>query len=136
MATSEHRRRALDAYGFDIDALIQQEDDLKQRTFLIVMNNINLSLISNTQAVTDLRAEFGTHLANFQEHAAREERIFNQGRGMWRIISFVIAAVQVIFGYGWMQMTDHLKSIDNFMTISQLNDAKQDQRWIEHDRKK
>ena len=98
----------MDAYGFDIEAMIMAEDDTKQRTFLIVMNNINMSLISNTKAVTDLRSEFGVHLENFKQHATQEERIFNQGKGMWRVISVVIAVVQVIFGYGWLEMTTHL----------------------------
>lgn len=126
----------MDTYGFDIDELIMQEDDPKQRTFLIVMNNINLSLISNTKAVTDLRSEFGVHLENFKAHTTQEARIFNQGRGMWRVIAWVIAAVQVIFGYGWMEMTAHMKSIDGALALGQLNDGKQDQRWAAHDRAK
>lgn len=124
----------MDAYGFDIEALIMAEDDPKNRTFLIVMNNINMSLISNTQAVTDLRSEFSEHKEIFQKHATQEEKIFNQGKGMWRVISVVIAVVQVIFGYGWMQMTTHLNYIDNKLMSSQLADAKQEQRWAEHDR--
>ena len=136
MATSEQRRRAVDAYGFDIDELIMKEDDLKQRTFLIVMNNINLSLISNTKAVTELRSDFSSHLDNFKENAAREERIFNQGKGMWRIVAWTVAVVQVVFGYGWMQISDHLKSIDQSISESKMADAKQEQRWAEHDRSK
>ena len=124
----------MDAYGFDIEALIMAEDVPKNRTFLIVMNNINMSLISNTQAVTDLRSEFSEHKEIFQKHATQEEKIFNQGKGMWRVISVVIAVVQVIFGYGWMQMTTHLNYIDNKLMSSQLADAKQEQRWAEHDR--
>ena len=124
----------MDAYGFDIEALIMAEDDPKNRTFLIVMNNINMSLISNTQAVTDLRSEFSEHKEIFQKHATQEEKIFNQGKGMWRVISVVISVVQVIFGYGWMQMTTHLNYIDNKLMSSQLADAKQEQRWAEHDR--
>ena len=126
----------MDAYGFDIEAMIMAEDEPKQRTFLIVMNNINMSLLSNTKAVTDLRSEFSDHKEIFQKHATQEERIFNQGKGMWRVISVVIAVVQVIFGYGWMEMTTHLKSIDNSIMSGQMADAKQEQRWAEHDRKK
>ncbi len=126
----------MDAYGFDIEALIMAEDDPKQRTFLIVMNNINMSLLSNTKAVTDLRSEFVDHLETFKQHATQEERIFNQGKGMWRVISVVIAVVQVIFGYGWMEMTTRMKSIEASITSSQMADAKQEQRWAEHDRSK
>lgn len=126
----------MDAYGFDIEAMIMAEDEPKQRTFLIVMNNINMSLLSNTKAVTDLRSEFSDHKEIFQKHATQEERIFNQGKGMWRVISVVIAVVQVIFGYGWMEMTTHLKSIDNSIMSGQMADAKHEQRWAEHDRKK
>jgi len=126
----------MDAYGFDIEAMITAEDDPKSRTFLIVMNNINMSLISNTQAVTDLRAEFSVHKDIFQQHATQEEKIFNQGKGMWRVISVVIAVVQVIFGYGWMEMTTRMKSIEASITSSQMADAKQEQRWAEYDRSK
>jgi len=112
------------------------EDDPKQRTFLIVMNNINMSLLSNTKAVTDLRSEFVDHLETFKQHATQEERIFNQGKGMWRVISVVIAVVQVIFGYGWMEMTTRMKSIEASITSSQMANAKQEQRWAEHDRAK
>ena len=136
MATPEHKRRSMDSYGFDIEAMIMAEEDPKNRAFLVVMNNINMSLISNTQAVTDLRSEFSVHKDIFQQHATQEEKIFNQGKGMWRIISVVIAIVQVIFGYGWMETAGHLKSIDAAIATSQLNDAKNESRWAEHDRVK
>lgn len=119
----ETQRRAMDVYPFDIERLIADENDPKQRAFLIVLNNINKSLVANTEVTQQLSKDFQSHVEEFAAHASREEALLNQGRGMWKILTAVLAALNIITGYGWVKFTDHLESIDKNIVAGQQEDT-------------
>lgn len=95
----------------EIETLIMQEADPKQRAFLIVLNNINKSLLANTHTVRDVSMKLEEHLDNFAAHAAQEEALMNKGRGAWMIVAWVLGIVQVA-GLGiWQTARSDLASI-------------------------
>jgi len=95
----------------DIDAMIAQEDDSKQRAFLIVLNNINKSLVANTETIREVSDKLEQHLEHFDKHTREEEALMNKGRGAWRVATWVIGIAQVI-GLGiWVQAREELKDI-------------------------
>jgi len=96
MSDSPYNRRATDFKKHDIEAMIAAEDDPKQRSFLIVLNSINNSLMANTTVTTNLSTQFGEHLERFEEKVAEDARLLNQGKGAWKVAAWVLGAAQSI----------------------------------------
>ena len=53
----QQKRRKVDLYAFDIESLIAAEPDAKQRIYLIVLNNLNQSLVANTETIRSVSAK-------------------------------------------------------------------------------
>lgn len=110
--------------GSEIEQLIMQENDPKQRAFLIVLNSINNSLIANTDTIREVSDKLESHLANFEEHTRSEEALMNRGRGAWQIATWVIGVAQVI-GLGiWQQAKSDLADINAALQKEQVQMVK------------
>lgn len=104
----------------DIEKMIMQENDPKQRAFLIVLNSINNSLIANTNTIREVSDKLESHLAHFEEHTKTEEALVNRGRGMWKIAAWVIGVAQII-GLGiWQQAKTDLSEINASLQREQV----------------
>ena len=104
-------RRATDKLPLDIDQMIMQEDDPKQRAFLIVLNSINNSLIANTETIKDVSEKLDAHLTSYENHVEQEDALLNKGRGAWKVMAWVISGVQVL-GLGiWAMAREEIKEI-------------------------
>lgn len=108
MADDEHKRRHIDIYGMDLDHLIAQENDPKQRVFLILLNNLNGSLIENTKATANIGSKLDAHLTNFERYTKDKDEILNKGRGAWKVAAWVLGAAQVLAGVVWTEMRSEL----------------------------
>lgn len=86
---SDHKRLA-------IEQMIQAEGDPKQRSFLIVLNSINESLVANTRTTQDVALKLDKHLTAFELSTAQEAERRNRQAGMARIGVYVLGVVQVI----------------------------------------
>ena len=82
--------------SLDISQMIASEDDPKQRASLIVLHAISLALEANTNTVRDISVKLEKHLEAFSSHASTEQAMMNQGRGMWKIMAWVLTGAQVI----------------------------------------
>lgn len=110
--------------GSEIEQMIMQENDPKQRAFLIVLNSINNSLIANTDTIREVSDKLESHLANFEEHTRSEEALMNRGRGAWQIATWVIGVAQVI-GLGiWQQAKSDLADINAALQKEQVQMVK------------
>lgn len=110
---SEPARRLTDHPPFtaDIDSMIAAEDDPKQRAFLIVLNNINKSLVANTGTIRDVSDKLETHLAHFEQHTKEDEALRNKGLGAWKVLSVVIGLIQLAGLAIWNNAREELKEI-------------------------
>jgi hypothetical protein len=105
------RRETDKLSSLDIEQMILQEDDQKQRAFLIVLHSINKSLIANTETIREVSEKLETHLEHFETHTKAEEALVNKGRGAWWVAAWVIGVVQVI-GLGiWNEARNEIKDI-------------------------
>lgn len=128
--TQQQNRRATDKLPLDIDQLIMQEDDPKQRTFLIVLNSINNSLIANTETIKDVSEKLDAHLTSYENHVEQEEALLNRGRGAWKVMAWVISGVQVI-GLGiWAMAREEIKEIHVMMQAEQKQLAQLESRVL------
>ncbi|OXE36893.1 MAG: hypothetical protein CGW95_04730 [Phenylobacterium zucineum] len=96
MTDLPYARRATDSKRHDIEAMIAEENDPKQRAFLIILNSINVALMANTSATAGLSQKFDDHLTTFEEKVAADAEILNQGKGMWKVIAWGLGAAQAV----------------------------------------
>lgn len=112
----------------EIEKLIAEENDPKIRLQLMVMNRINLSLIANTKTINDVAEKLDAHLTKFEQHTAQEEQMINQGRGAWKVVSWVIGIVQVIGLAIWVSANEEIASIHQSIAEDQAQHAAIDKR--------
>ena len=91
----EASRRKTDSVT-DISLMIANENDPKQRAFLIVLNSINLALEANTTTVKEISDKLEHLLDDFNTHVTEDERLVNQGRGAWKVVAWIIGIAQVM----------------------------------------
>ena len=107
----EYNRRHDDGGKTEIDELIKQENDPKTRAILLVLQNINVSLMANTEAVNDTDRQLKQHMVEVQKRTEESNALLNKGRGMWNVISLVLAAVQVALVYFMSMYLADIKSL-------------------------
>jgi hypothetical protein len=108
---AEHNRRHDDGGKTEIDELIKMENDPKTRAILLVLQNINVSLMANTEAVNDTDRQLKQHMVEVAKRTDESNALLNKGRGMWNIISLVLAAVQVALVYFMSMYLSDIKSL-------------------------
>jgi len=96
MTDTPFARRATDSKQHEIEEMIAEENDPKQRAFLIILNSINRALVANTSATAGLSQKFDDHLTKFEEKVEADAEILNQGKGMWRVIAYGLGAAQAV----------------------------------------
>lgn len=109
----EYNRRHDDGGRTEIDDLIKQENDPKTRAILLVLQNINVSLMANTQAVNDTDTQLKAHMIEVQKQAERNDALINKGKGMWNIISILLAMVQAGLVYFMTMYLADIKNLHN-----------------------
>jgi hypothetical protein len=104
-------RRHDDGGKIEIDDLIKQENDPKTRAILLVLQNINISLMANTQAVNDTDTQLKRHMVEVAKRTEENNALLNKGRGMWNVISVCLAIVQAGLIYFMGMYLSDIKSL-------------------------
>lgn len=115
----------------DIEQMIIDEPDTKQRAFLVVLNSINQSLQANTTLTQSVSTKLEEHLTNFEEHAKAEEALMNKGRGAWKVAAWVIGIAQCIGVGVWVDARSELFGVHNSISSLTLTDTNHEAR-IKH----
>lgn len=111
-SNSDQYRRETDRILMDIEDMIIKEEDAHQRAFLVVLNSINTSLVTNTRTVHDIQRKLETHLKNFENHTSNEEAIMNKGRGAWNILAWVLSIAQIVVIGAYVNVTSEIRNIN------------------------
>lgn len=101
----------MDSYNFDIEHLIAAEPDPKQRVYLIVLNNLNNSLVANTDTIKSVSTKLDTHLTNFEQYTRDKDELLNKGRGAWKVAAWVLGIAQLAIGASWVSMRDEFAQL-------------------------
>ena len=112
----------------DIEQMIIEESDPKQRAFLIVLNSINQSLVANTALTQNVSNKLEAHLTDFAEHSKAEEALMNKGRGAWRIAAWVVGVAQCIGVAVWVDARSELLAVHNAVTALTITDTNHEAR--------
>ena len=108
---AEYNRRHDDGGKTEIDELIKQENDPKTRAILLVLQNINVSLMANTEAVNDTDKQLKAHMVEVAKRTDESNAMLNKGRGMWNIISICLAVVQAGLVYFMSMYLSDIKGL-------------------------
>ena len=122
----QHKRRKVDFYEFDIESLIAGEPDVKQRVYLIVLNNLNKSLVTNTETISSVSTKLDMHLTNFETYTHDKDALLNKGKGMWHTVAWAMVVAQFV-GIGlWNAIREDLLSLHEMDTklMSMIVDKK------------
>lgn len=123
-----YQRRAVDADGWNVESMIAEEDDPKQRLSLIIMNSIKNAVLANTKVAEATAKRLDEHLTNYDKHTQAEAALINKGIGAWKVIAWVLGVAQagLIAGVGYL-MAD-LKEMHADIKASAIVDAQVDLR--------
>lgn len=126
-AEDEKHRQRTEQIEKDLDALIRQENDPDKRLRLMLLQNLNTSVVAVHSAVTQTqtdvaihRVEFQEHLKEFTRHCVHEEAILNRGRGAWWVISISLVLMQAFAAYSWKVHRDEITKMQDYDNQSQL----------------
>jgi len=97
-------RRVSDSRANDIEDMIADENDPDKRVFLIVLNSINNSLNSSVRTIERIDGALSELSGRFEKHEATDIALLNQGKGMWKVIGFVLTLAQVMGFYVWTEV--------------------------------
>lgn len=123
-----YSRRSTDSRVGDIEALIAEENDPKQRAFLIILNSINASMMANTSATSQVAEKLDSHMSLFEKKAEADAKLLNQGRGAWRVLAWVLGTAQtVILGIAAYVFSD-IQQVHTELNQIALTAAKTDAR--------
>lgn len=125
---------------FDINRLIAEEDDQKRRVLLLLVNAFNENLAENTQAVRtnaqevrDIGTKLDNHLIAFEERAARDDELRNQGKGAWKVLGWLLGIVQAVGLSIGIYMARDLGDIHSAIVAVQAADVRFESKLREHD---
>lgn len=118
-----------------IEDMIAQENDPKQRSFLIVLNSINSALVANTATVKEIKESLDEHLEEYAVQTRNDAQLKDQGRGAWKILAWVLGCVQAALLTGGAALVADLREIHQAVTLLHQIDAKLDNRVVNLERK-
>lgn len=94
-----------------LQELIEAEPDARERSRLLIMMQISTTLVDNVRAVRGLTEEMHTHRSDFAEHIKKELELYNQGKGMWRVITGFLVIAQVILTGMFLTYQSEMKAV-------------------------
>lgn len=110
-------RRADSEMQQQIEDLIREEADPRERARLLILYQIAAVLIDTVGAVRVTADEFKAHRAAYAEHVVREEAYLNQGRGMWRVAAAVLLAAQGALGYLYFEHVGAVREVQALLAV-------------------
>lgn len=126
----EIKRRVPDYRTVSIEDMIAAEDDAKQRSFLIVMNNMSVNLQANTDMIQDISRKFESHQTKYEAQLDAEQARLHQGQGMKKVVLWLAGVLQVVVLALCAQLTHSLIDINNSITALHVVDARTEERVI------
>lgn len=83
-------RRAIDPIQNQIETLILEAEEPKDKALLLILNKMASSLDANTELTRSLSMELKSHTGRFELHEKKELSLLNRGRG------FILGALAVL----------------------------------------
>ncbi len=88
----------------EIQQLIREETDPRNRAFLLILARIDDSMRENTRQTQDIGTKLDAHLTRYEEQARADASLWSQAQGAWRVIAYVVTFAQAVLiaGGTWL----------------------------------
>lgn len=100
-----------------IEDLIIDATNSKDKAFLLIMNKIAISLDTNTFITQGLSKDFKAHTEAFKLHEVSEAKLVNQGKGGIKVAMSLVGIIQVLFAFIIMDQLTEIKNIRQELTV-------------------
>lgn len=104
-------RRKIDPIQQQIDDLIMQATEPKDKALLLIFNKFALNLEANTELTRTLSGELKSHTERFEIHEKKELAMFNQGRGFIYATLLLLSVIQGMFLWAAKQHLDETEEL-------------------------
>lgn len=112
----------------EVQQLIISEPDPKEKVRLLMLLQLNTSLVSNVVAVRNLTKEFKEHRMEFEAHLAAEEKLVNTGRGAIWAALILVGAIQFGSSYILNNLVTKLEAAHVVATEAAVTNRLQDEK--------
>ena len=112
--------------AFNIDMMISQETDTKQRVYLLILQNINNSLIANTSLTRTLVGDLKKLSTSLDDHQQEHENLVNKAKGakmMLPLLGIAGSLIQGLIIYLWLQNGTAIDTIGRDIAIGKIAQA-------------
>lgn len=76
--------------------MIEETDAPKDKAILMILLQISNDLAHNTTATENISKEFSAHKELFDTHVVEEQTLLNQGKGLYRAMSWMLGVASVL----------------------------------------
>ncbi len=106
-------RRSVDPIQTQIEDLILEAKEPKDKALLLILNKMASSLDANTDLTRSLSKELKSHTDRFELHEKKELSLLNRGRGIVLASIFFLGVVQATFYY---IAKNHIRDVEEIVT--------------------
>ena len=92
------------------------------------MNTMNVNLVANTETIRVISSKLDGHLSNYDIQTKLEQEWVNKGKGMWKVLAWVLGIVQTVVLLVCVQLRTNLADIHTTLTIISQENAMQEAR--------
>ena len=102
----------------EIESLIGEENDPKQRAFLIILNSINNTLVASAGLIKDVSVKLEGHLVKYDDRTTADDALLNKGKGIWVVAAWALGLVQVAAVAFVLQLKADISSLTEIAAIN------------------
>lgn len=110
----------------DIETLIANENDPKQRAFLIIMSSINTSLMASAGLIKEVSGKLETHIVKYDVRTEADDALLNKGKGVWIVAAWALGIVQVGAIALFIQMRQEIITLHEFAAFNKTTNQTQE----------
>ncbi len=109
----------------EIESLIGEENDPKQRAFLIILNSINNTLVASAGLIKDVSVKLEGHLVKYDDRTTADDALLNKGRGIWVVAAWALGLLQVAAVAFFLQLKTEISSLHEIASANRNTNATQ-----------
>ena len=109
----------------EIEAMIGDENDPKQRAFLIILNSINNTLVASAGLIKEVSTKLEGHLVKYDDRTTADDALLNKGKGVWIVAAWALGLLQVAAVAFFLQLKDDISTLHEFAAFNKNTNATQ-----------
>ena len=109
----------------EIEQMISDENDQKQRAFLIILNSINNTLVASAGLIKEVSVKLEGHLIKYDDRTTADDALLNKGRGLWVAAAWILGLLQVAAVAFFVQLKTEISSLHEIASMNKNTNVTQ-----------